>query len=162
MKKAQLEIMGLAIVIILVMMGVLFAIRFVLLKPPSTVKQEFTQSQLVSNFGTALLQSTTQDCKGIDMTELLTDCAEFQSITCDNGMRTCRYANTTIKKILNQTFDVWRVKYHVKAFTDPAFSLVDIHSPNCNDNMPGGAESFFLPTSRGTGGVLTFKIYVCE
>ena len=158
-KRAQLEIMGLMIVIILIIVGVLFAVRFVITKPAATTKQDYTRSQLTSNFGIALLQATTKDCRGVDMTELLSDCAEFQSITCDNGMRSCVYANSTIRFILNQTLNSWRVKYHVKAFTKPQFPLIDINSSGCHDNLPGNSEEFFLPTDVG---LLTVKVFICS
>lgn len=158
-RRAQLEIMGLMIVIVLIIIGILFAIRFVITKPVAETKQEYTRSQLTSNFGIALLQSTTQNCRGIDITELLTDCAEFEAITCGDGQRSCDYADDAISLILNETLDEWRVKYHVSAFTQPQFPLVNFSSRGCRDNVPGNSEEFFLPTDVG---LLTFKVFICR
>lgn len=158
-KKAQLEVLGLVIVIILIVLGILFAIRFVITKPVSETKQEYTRSQLTSNFGIALLQSSTANCRGIDITELLTDCAEFQAITCDDGRRSCEYANETIIYILNQSLDTWNVKYHLKIFTEPRFPMINLSSRGCRDNLPGNSEDFFLPTDVG---LLTIRVFICS
>ena len=74
-KKGQMEILGLMIVIILIIMGILFAVRFVITQPASETKQEYTRSQMTSNFGIALLQATSEDFSGIDMSALLTVCS---------------------------------------------------------------------------------------
>ncbi|MFQ5475143.1 MAG: hypothetical protein ACE5DM_04870, partial [Candidatus Nanoarchaeia archaeon] len=63
MKRAQMEILGLMVVIVLIVIGIMFAIRFVIQAPASETKQEYTRSQLTSNFGIAMLQSTTEKCR---------------------------------------------------------------------------------------------------
>lgn len=161
-RKAQMEIMGLAIVIILVIVGMLFAIRFVVLKAPTEIKEDYTRAQLVSNFGIALLQASTENCKDTDITELITDCAEFQYIVCGDGRGSCEYVNATIDSILQQTMVEWRIPYHITAFTgreSAASLLLNYSNRGCVNNMPGKAEPFFLPSDRG---VITFKIYICE
>lgn len=157
-RKAQMEILGLMIVIILIIMGILFAVRFVITKPASETKQEYTRSQLTSNFGIALLQATTEDCRGIDMTELLTDCSEFESITCGNGKRSCDYANESILYILENTLDPWRVKYYISVFANPQMPLLTFNSSGCTDNQPGNSEEFFLPANQ----LLTVKVFICN
>jgi hypothetical protein len=153
-----MEVLGLMVVIVLIVIGILFAIRFVIQAPASETKQEYTRSQLTSNLGIALLQSTTENCRGVDLTELLTDCAEFESITCGDGRRSCDYANDTIAFILNQTLDPWRVRYHIKAFVQPSFPIINFSTSGCHDNMPGNSETFFLPTDVG---LLNVNVFIC-
>ena len=108
-KKSQMELMGLTIVVILIILGILFAIKFVVLKKPADTKQAFTRSQLASNLGLTLLQSTTKNCKNADMTQLFTDCAQWIEtgglLVCDEGNTSCVYLNTTLSTILHQTLD---------------------------------------------------------
>jgi len=110
-KRAQMELLGLAIIIILVSIGFLFVVRFVLLKPADDVKKEYSFNQMASNELNAILKTTTADCKGTDMTELLQDCSSFEKIVCEDGRGSCQYAAETIDFILNQTLSSWQKTY---------------------------------------------------
>jgi hypothetical protein len=166
-RKAQMEIMGLMIVVILLIVGVLFAIKFVVLKKPPEVRQTFSRTQMASNMGLAIMASTTDDCRGTAMKDLLIDCAEWPeengTITCGDGNKSCLYVNSTIAGILNQTLDKWNVRYYFTAGTRKALDdqLLYFHNRGCeaDKKLPGESESFFLPTDRG---LLTLKIFICE
>ena len=164
-KRGQMEIMGLMVIIILIIVGVLFAIKFVVLKKPTDIKKTYTQTQLASNMGTALLQTETKNCRGTTITELLTDWAEwpgqYGTITCGNYKKAGIYANETIANLLNQTFDYWRIKYQIKGYTTKGVGqeLFKFNNLGCTDNVPGESELFFLPTDRG---VLTVKFFICS
>ena len=168
-KRGQMEIMGLMIVVILLIVGVLFAIKFVVLKKPAETRQTFSRTQMASNMGLALMSSTTEDCRGTAIKDLLIDCAEWPeaggTISCGGGMKSCSYVNETIKSILNTTFDSWNVKYYVTAGTSKHLDeqIIPSDSPACSADpakaRPGESESFFLPSSRG---LLTLRIFICE
>ncbi len=74
-RKAQIEMVGLVVVVVLLTLGVFFVIKFIVLKQPSTTRQEFLFTQMASNTANALLKTQT-DCRGYDMTELIGDCAK--------------------------------------------------------------------------------------
>ncbi|MBI4739176.1 hypothetical protein HY772_06490 [Candidatus Woesearchaeota archaeon] len=161
-----MELMGLTIIVILIILGILFAIKFVILKKPPETKASFTRSQMTSNLGMAILQSTSKNCKGTDVTELMTDCAQWIEtgglISCEDGRNSCRYVNETVAWILNSTLVQWKVKYYVSAGTsknpkDP--KVFEFSNLKCKDNQPGNSELFFLPTDRG---VMTVKIFICS
>ena len=166
-RKSQMEIMGLMVVVILLIVGVLFAIKFVVLKKPPQVRQTFSRTQMASNTGLALMASSTANCSGTAVKDLLIDCAEWPeaggTITCDDGTMACDYVNRTMMYILNQTLDSWQVKYYFAADTskskDPEDQLFYFSNRGCRKGLPGESESFFLPTSRG---IMTLKIFVCE
>ena len=161
-----MEIMGLMIVVILLIVGVLFAVKFVVLKKPTEIRQTFSRSQMASNMGLALMSSTTENCRGTAIKDLIIDCADWPedggTITCGNGMKSCDYVNTTITGIMNQTFGAWNTRYFMTAGTSKRLDeqILYIHSRDClaDKTSPGESESFFLPTSRG---LLTLKIFVC-
>jgi hypothetical protein len=162
-----MEIMGLMIVVILLIVGVLFAIKFVVLKKPPQVRQTFSRTQMASNMGLALMSSTTENCRGTAIKDLLIDCAEwpedYGTITCGDGTKSCIYVNNTIGEILNETLNEWRVKYYFTAGTSKKLKdqLIYFHNGGCtaDKTLPGESESFFLPSSRG---LLTLKVFICE
>jgi len=75
LKKAQAEIVGITIVMVLIMLGIIFVIKFVVLPDEYNIKQAFDQSQMAANFMDSVLKTTTT-CNNLEVTELIQDCAE--------------------------------------------------------------------------------------
>ncbi len=73
-KKSQMEIMGLVVIIILIAIGMLFAVQFLLKKPTGETAAKAEESVLAANFLNAML-STTTECQSRTVRELLQDCA---------------------------------------------------------------------------------------
>ncbi|MBD3304655.1 hypothetical protein GF343_05955 [Candidatus Woesearchaeota archaeon] len=110
-KRSQMEIMGLVIIVILVAIGMLFAIQFLLKKPVGRETAAVKESTLAANFLNTLL-STTTDCFDRNMRELLQDCAlTGGSITCF-GMSSCDYADDQLKIMLENTLGRWNKDYY--------------------------------------------------
>jgi len=108
-KRAQMEILGLAIIVVLIMLGVLFAIQFVLRAPPEQAAQEYRESQLAASLVTTML-STTTACRDATVAELLQDCAVFTRISCPQG-NSCDEAKVVIGQILVGTLETWERDY---------------------------------------------------
>ena len=95
-RRAQMEIMGLVIIIILIAIGMLFGVQFLLKKPTARPTASVKESILAANFLNAML-STTTDCYDRSMRDLLQDCALTSgATTCmtpDNfTLNSCDYA----------------------------------------------------------------------
>jgi len=143
MKRAQMEIMGLAIIVILISIGMLFAIRFVVLKEPTEYKQEFTRSNTASNILNTLLKTTTIDCYGLSFNALYQDCANNIEIECsytEGGnpvtKSSCDYVAEKTEYIISQTLEEWHQGYDFKAYTiDPATGSEELLSYDSNTEM---------------------------
>ena len=87
MKKAQIEMMGLMIAVILILALVFFAAKYSGTKGTLSYKQEFSRSEMASNMLNALLSSTSRGCNNLSISELLQECGnELSSIRCDGSM----------------------------------------------------------------------------
>ena len=117
-KKSQMEIMGLAIVVILITLAMIFVVRFVIFKKPAEFKKSFTQAELASNTINTFLKTKSKNCNGLSMTELLQDCGQSQSIYCENGKVSCKYVNDTAAEVFSKTLDSWNVDYEFKTYFD--------------------------------------------
>jgi len=112
-KKSQMEIMGLAIIVVLLFLGMVFVIKFVVLKPPKEYKKEYTRTELASNVIGAMLYTTAPDCSKVTFAKLFQDCAlgDPGSIYCGTkppsegggSWYSCGYAAYHAKDILERT-----------------------------------------------------------
>ena len=116
MKKAQMELIGIAVVVILMSLGILFMLSFGISKKGTTFKQEFTNKELVSNTLSTMLRVKAYGCGDLTIEDLLQDCFVFTTGSIDCGSYeepkySCEYLNETISEIFSKTFDKWGRSY---------------------------------------------------
>ena len=154
-KKSQMEIMGLAIIFILVIFGVLFAVRFVIMKPDTDVRKGFQDSTMAANILTAM-RGTTTDCKGATVEQLLQDCASVKAIECGGG-DSCLKAAAVINMIMKETLETWQRDYNFSI--TGAFSVSGITSGygDCSGEKEVKVQP--IPTRAGT---INLRLEICN
>lgn len=122
MKRGQMEMAGLVIIVILITLGMLFALLFFVKKGPEE-KQIFVRKGLAYSTMGAMLRTSVPchsgDTTSVKMTDLLEDCArldQFRGGTtyqCDefNGEGVCTYTSNQMKRLLDDTLGVWQRSY---------------------------------------------------
>ena len=109
-KNAQVEIMGLLIIVILVVMVIFIVISFQAKVQPKTVHKTYMNEQMSTAFLLALLDTST-DCTGsVSLREIIFDCATTRRISCF-GKDSCSYLNNSLDDIFNSTLDLWGINY---------------------------------------------------
>ncbi|MBI4450500.1 hypothetical protein HY642_00870 [Candidatus Woesearchaeota archaeon] len=110
-RKSQMEILGLAIIVVLVIMGVLFTLIFVVKQPADKTATEVKTGVLGSSWTTTLLGTTTE-CNKLTVEELLVDCSRNPDNprvkNCPGGDKSCAYVSSFITDIHSKTLEVWR------------------------------------------------------
>lgn len=124
-----MEILGLAIVVVLMLVATIFVVRFLVLKAPTEYRKGFVSSELASNMLSTFLRTAAKDCSQLTMTELLQDCAQGKSITCDNGQDSCRFAESAANNIFENTLEKWNMEYEFLAYTDVNQPFIKIGKP---------------------------------
>ena len=156
-RKSQFEIMGLAIVIILLTLSMVFVVRFVILKGPVEIKKAYTQTELASNMLNTFLDTTSRDCNELSMTDLLEDCAQSLSIYC-NGVVSCKYVNDTAAEIFSETLESWNLDYYFSVYEDASNPILTLPEPG---NPCVGAKKSKLFPIPIAGGTLYVKLDIC-
>ncbi len=149
-----MEILGLAIVVVLILVATIFVVRFLVLKTPTEYRKGFISSELASNMLNTFLKTTSKDCGSVIMTELLQDCAQGESITCDDGQNSCAYVKSTAIDIFAQTFDIWKMQYEFLAYIDNS-PLIEIGKP-----CPAEKKSKLFPIPI-SGTTMYTKLDIC-
>ena len=159
-KKAQMEIMGLIIIVILISLAMLFALKYFAFKEPSDTRQKFVYEEQTSNMLAAMLKTNT--CKGRETVEsLLIDCAEGEAIVCNNGKTSCQEANSTIRSIISGTLEgPWDQNYQftVKISDFPISQFPENGVDLCYGKAKKAAVQP-LPLRTGT---MVIKLNICS
>lgn len=157
-KKSQAEIVGLVIIVLLITIGLLFVVKFVVLREPSDLKKTFVHSELASNMVNVLLKTTT-DCKGSSVTELFQDCAVFERIDCndDNIPDSCEKVNETIEWILTKSLENWNKQYEFRAYI-PGNEPISSYG-SCDEKADRESKTYPIPTDMGS--TLFIKLDIC-
>jgi len=159
-RKSQMEIMGLAIVVVLIVLGMLFAVRFFVNKAPTKFKSRFTHKQLAQNTVTAFINTNTSNCHSMSITELLQDCGQSKSVICEDGTTgSCEHARDVAEDILSLTLVQWKVDYNFKVYfsDDVAGHIFKLGSSCTGESEPGWG---YTPIS--TGRTIFTRLDVCS
>ena len=155
-RKSQMEIMGLAIVVVLIVMGMLFSIKFVLFKEDKTYRKDYLNTQLAANTLNTLLNTNT-NCNGISISELLQDASkDYHSLNCPGYLNSQEYANLTINYLINKTISsIWVKDYYFEASVSGSIIA------NAGEefvNRERERKTHFLQTDAGVMSII-FDIY---
>ena len=165
--RAQMEILGLAIVIVVILVGAMIYLRLSSAKKDVDYRRPFSSSQAASNMLNTFLDTTSRDCSKLTMTELLQDCAQSTAFICGNSgvpQNSCDYAESAANEIFGKTFGKWKTKYEFMACTN-----FDYKSVRCT---PGsvliesgirclGEKEFKLYPIPVTAGTIYVKLDIC-
>ena len=146
LKKGQMEIMGLAIIVILLALAILFVVQFVILRQPTDIKKEFTHEQLAKNTANTMLLTTTR-CRDMPLKDLLEDCAEGGYIQCPSG-NSCTYSKDIIEDILADTLEIWNKDYYLTVKVGSEDILLPFGKP-CPGEKTTSHPCCALPTGYG-------------
>ncbi|MBI2139338.1 hypothetical protein HYU14_00320 [Candidatus Woesearchaeota archaeon] len=169
-KRSQMEIMGLAVIVILISIAILFALNTIL-KQPSAYKKDFTQTELASNMLSSMLRTTYPQCNKMSLTELFQHCVrnEFSSDTVCGDKTSCRfigkvdtppyaYTDGEVKSIFDNTFGAWNIRYEFIAKT-PAKVYMKSGTP-CKAGFK--SKQYPIPVDPTGQNTLFITLNICD
>jgi len=179
-KKAQMEIIGLVVIVILISLGMLFLVQFSLKEKPD--EKAFTRKGLAFSTLSTLLK-TTVDCglgdeQRRELREVLGDCASNSypgqsadaSFTNRCGVEeSCAFFTSTASGLLERTLGVWGKHYEFQAQfparflspnSEPFFLSISPNAGGCAERERDSSGLFPQPTA--SVGIIESVLYVCE
>ena len=151
-----MEIMGLAVIVILLALGMFFVSKFSLgtQQPAQAASSQMKQAAI--GFVNTLL-NTDADCGGTaTFSKLLEEMAapEYSTLACEGGTLE-DYFNSKVTSILDKTLNMWGYKYKLTvyypagALSPPDDGVIEINH-ECAENMQEeAAPPFPIPTDYG-------------
>lgn len=176
-RKAQMEMIGIAIVVVLLVIGMAFVFK-ALMKPPTRMHEKFTKEQTAQSILIAI-GNADSGCRNVEMKDLMQDCGngvntaeDFEigrggSLQCGTK-DSCHYLNSSLKWIFDNTLKVQRLPYRFilyKTMIDK--DLLYIEEGGCNDNNIKVRRKFDigkpgeLPLPLDSGGNVYARLDIC-
>lgn len=141
-----MEMFGLAMIVILIIVGFFIFVSFRQKNPVNTYKNDFISDEMPSNFINSIVNVNPRDCISNDYTlsDMLKFCAKGDIVEC-NGLDACVIANSTMNEIANKTLNVRGLSYNL--YTKGLGSNeININNLDCTKNKPQG-QTGTLPIS---------------
>lgn len=141
MKRGQMEIIGLVIIVIIITMAFLFSITFKVKSGKLGQKSTYANDQLATNFLLALMKTDETTCNA-KIREIIYDCAGSRKMTCQDGKDACYHMNQTLAYILAQSLDILQSKYSLRIVKMPENAELTRFEKNCGPNQPKGMQGY--------------------
>lgn len=157
-KRAQEEIMGFAMIIILVAVILLVFLGISL----NRNKSQNNDTPEVDSFMQAMLQYTTscQNSFGyVSMKDLIFACVSGNGVSCPNGEDSCSILNSDLGGIMNQSWNVGQgspIKGYSLNITSNTGKVIQIEYGNKTSNSQGTFQSL---SKEGISTQVTLKVY---
>lgn len=161
-RRGQLEIFGLVIIVILLTLGLLFAV-IVLTQQPEPEAQRVKESIQAANFLNTMMSTTAVDCGKRSVRELLQDCAvsgeEWTGAArCANGRNTCEQLEFMTRHMLQETLGTWGQHYRFFINGTAAAEKITIQSGTCTGEREGSTR----PEKVRGGLDVMVTLHICQ
>ncbi len=112
-KRAQLEMIGLVVIVIIVITALLIFTVYKISNPSKNIQKRYMNKEIATNLLIAMTNTDVRECYNLSLASLITDCARtYHSISCYDNT-SCEIANKTIYDILNRTLMDWGVSFNL-------------------------------------------------
>jgi len=139
-RKGQMEIMGLAFIVVIVTLGLLFTLLFFLTKAESNALPQSRLEILSANWINTFLGTTT-DCSQQTVRELLIECARSGSSSLFCGdTDACSKVQQVMDITRQSTLDKWNLQYYLKATGPDDVGAISAGSP-CKGKQVLGTQA---------------------
>ncbi len=153
-KKAQIEIMGIALVVVLITIGIVFVAKYSA-KEPTRTQEEFQRRELPKTIITSLVE-VVSTCKDEKMGDVIQDCGTAKVLPCEGG-DSCAYLHSTFKTILDDMLGQFEYEYQIRLLREgQADELIKATS----DTFEEKCTTFETATQPMIQG-LTLELMVC-
>lgn len=160
--QAQLEMIGLIVIVILVITALLIYTVYKVTTPSENIQREYMNKEIATNLLVSMTKTDIRECHNLSLATLITDCAKVYSTTiCSNDLTSCDVANKTIYNILNKTLIDWDVSFNFSIQSRYQGIFINFVNLDCDSNAKNKIQSFqILPLGFNESAAITLDI--CE
>lgn len=133
-KKSQMEMFGLAMIVILIIVGFFIFVSFRSKTPVQNYRNEYIADQTATNFVNSIVNVNIKECDSNTLKNILISCAKKDNTQC-NGKDACIVANETLLLIANRS--LMRQYFSFNLYTQGLDNEIRIENLDCKDKERG-------------------------
>ncbi len=167
-RKAQTEIMGLVVIVMIMTVALLFVLFFMTRDRQDSLAKSFDEDLHSYNTISAVLQANTP-CRSLKISDLLQECVSFdrplpQECSVNGLYGHCEYAEYQIYLALNKSLDYINKEYRFYVYTesDTDNNKVNIGSEHSQELCTEGNKVSATQPIRYAGGDMFVTLDICE
>lgn len=174
MKKAQMEIVGLLVIVILITLMLFFGMIFLLDSSErvedNSFQNEFQDSQLIDNFPIALFDTDVAWCRSNvgnvkSMRSLIEECfleTDFMCMDGEEEVSPCVAFNDTLENISQTVFDDFGYNVYINVSRGQSGQMTDLEIGECKSISNNYIQKLFLLSIENRPPPVAFNLKVCE
>lgn len=154
MKKSQMEMFGLAIIVILVFIGMMFLLMFYMRTPDTySIKEKYNDQTMAQNLLDAVFSLNTT-CS-YDLQGMVKDCyvnyGNPSMLYKCNNIDSCTYTSRVFNNTLNKTLVAWSKPFKMTVFGEEKGVIYEKEHLNCIESVRGSRyiSLFDTPLRQG-------------
>ena len=167
-RRAQMEVFGLAMIVIIIIIGFFLVVSFRAKRPPVSYQVDFVKDEASQKFLDALIATdVSPECDGLtekNIGALAKSCATERRMNCSDE-DPCTLLNETVYKILNETFMLWTPSFRLysQGLESGGWGGKEImfNPKNCTDLSPKGSAGTVTIHTRYSYRPIVLKMEVC-
>jgi hypothetical protein len=146
MRRAQADIIGIVIIVILLIVGGVFMFTQ-MMKPRASASQSYIDPKLSQSFLNTLMNTKTY--KSVIVSDIIKDCFSNRNDLCGQTSSCCEYAQATMTNALSATLGEWQKSYQLTVTREGSSQKIStISAGGCNQfsekEQPG---FYYIPPS---------------
>jgi len=162
-RRAQLEIVGLVVIVLIVSIAMMFYLSYASKDASSskrTIYQTYSYNELSVSFLSAL--SDTSICGDINFEDLVSDCGIRNRVICPGTQTSCQQLDRILVEIKNETLDKWDFAYGLVINFTTSQEAIEYSTYNCTRSTVGrGAPGIFPIAYYPTPGDAIVELGIC-
>lgn len=164
-RKAQTEIIGLVIIVMIITIAMLFYVSYKA-QPENTAKktlyQKYAYNELATSFAHSFLETYVDSCQAT-IEELIVDCGSLRGgrIRC-GFISSCDELEMLSADILNKTLDEWDYPYGFSLKMSSSKNVTIVRHNCTTDTVGRGTPGVFLVPYYPSPGVARLELGICK
>ena len=140
-KKAQTEIIGIVVIVIILVIAGFFMISQ-RLKKQTSPSDSFVDPKLAQSFLNVIMKTKTEN--NMKVSEMIQNCYKNRNDVCSSSTVTncCEYAHDTIQNALEATLGEWQRSYRFTIERGSDKKIQDISTPGCDKFSEKNSQGF--------------------
>jgi len=137
-KKSQMEAFGLAIIVVLIIIGFFIIVSFRKNNAPVNQLGNYLPDEMASNFVNSIVNVNVQECNGYSLSDIARLCKEHHNVgdVCSES-DACILFNNTVTTLLNKSLvrQNYPFRFYTQGLDWPKGTDIMIVNRGCNTNM---------------------------